>query len=103
MQRGDGADERFANGKLDGFGLDAGDAYVVTTGGGGGYGDPLERPADDVLADVRNGYVTAAAAYDAYGVVIRDGDTGPELDAERTRREREVRRDPNPVIEGTRQ
>jgi N-methylhydantoinase B/oxoprolinase/acetone carboxylase alpha subunit len=25
--------------------LDEGDSYAVETGGGGGFGDPLERPA----------------------------------------------------------
>lgn len=100
--RADGTEERFANGKLDGVRLDAGDAYVVTTGGGGGYGDPLDRPADDVLADVRNGYVTAATAHDAYGVVLRDGDAGPALDDVRTRKERDARRGQEPAIGGSR-
>jgi N-methylhydantoinase B/oxoprolinase/acetone carboxylase alpha subunit len=26
--------------------LDEGDGYTVETGGGGGFGDPLERPAE---------------------------------------------------------
>jgi N-methylhydantoinase B len=39
--------------------------------GGGGYGDPRERPAEQVLADVVGGYVSIAAAEREYGVVVR--------------------------------
>jgi N-methylhydantoinase B len=39
--------------------------------GGGGYGDPYERPAEQVLADVVSGYVSIAAAEREYGVVVR--------------------------------
>jgi len=38
--------------------------------GGGGYGDPLERPAAAVLEDVRNRIVSRAAAQDEYGLVV---------------------------------
>jgi N-methylhydantoinase B len=53
-------------------------------GGGGGYGDPRERPVALVLEDVHNGVVTAAYARENYGVAI-DPATG-ELDAGETRR-----------------
>jgi N-methylhydantoinase B len=39
--------------------------------GGGGYGDPFERPATSVLEDVRNGIVSRAAARDEYGLVVK--------------------------------
>ncbi len=39
--------------------------------GGGGYGNPFERDANLVLADVVNGYVSLDAAEREYGVVIR--------------------------------
>lgn len=39
--------------------------------GGGGYGDPRERPAEQVLADVVNGYVSLEAAEQEYGVAVR--------------------------------
>jgi N-methylhydantoinase B len=42
--------------------------------GGGGFGPPLERDPERVLADVRNGYVSAEAAREEYGVAI-DQDT----------------------------
>jgi N-methylhydantoinase B len=39
--------------------------------GGGGYGNPFQRPVDLVLNDVVNGYVSLEAAEREYGVVIR--------------------------------
>jgi N-methylhydantoinase B len=51
-------------------------------GGGGGFGDPRERAADLVAAEVRDGLVSAAAARDHYGVWVDPG-TGA-LDADRT-------------------
>ncbi len=39
--------------------------------GGGGYGHPYERLAEQVLDDVVNGYVSIAAAEQEYGVVVR--------------------------------
>lgn len=53
-----------------GFTLAAGDALHVFTGGGGGYGDALERDPARVLGDVLDGKVSAAAAAEVYGVVI---------------------------------
>src|SRR5262249_19501347 len=38
--------------------------------GGGGFGNPLERPAEQVLRDVTSGYVSVEAARRGYGVVI---------------------------------
>ena len=48
----------------------AGDAFILRSGGGGGFGSPLERPPQDVQHDVRQGYVTLKAANDYYGVVL---------------------------------
>ena len=42
----------------------------MRSGGGGGYGPPCERPAEMVAEDVRQGYVSLAAAAELYGVVI---------------------------------
>lgn len=46
------------------------DLVRLVQAGGGGHGDPLDRPADSVLADVVDGKVTPAGARDGYGVVI---------------------------------
>lgn len=50
--------------------LTAGEVLVNNTGGGGGYGDPLERDPAAVALDVRNGFVSVAAAAKEYGVVV---------------------------------
>jgi len=50
--------------------LEPGDRYLVRSGGGGGYGSPLERPIEKVQHDVAQGYVSATSAAEEYGVVI---------------------------------
>src|SRR5690348_6740007 len=47
-----------------------GDAFRIRAGGGGGYGPPWERPVEKVREDVRQGYVSLAAAAELYGVII---------------------------------
>jgi len=47
-----------------------GTVYTQYAGGGGGCTDPKERPAADVLRDVRNRKVSMEAARRDYGVVI---------------------------------
>jgi hypothetical protein len=69
-----------------GLNLVTGDVFIQEEGGGAGLGDPLERSSDQVGDDVRDGYVTRAAARSAYGVVV--GDDG-DVDAEATDRERD--------------
>src|ERR1043166_8855522 len=70
--------------------LAAGDGYRMRSGGGGGYGDPRERPAATVAEDVRQGYVSVKAAKELYGVVV-DAVTFA-VDEKGTRRLRERRR-----------
>ena len=48
----------------------AGTVYYQEAGGGGGCGDPLERPIEKVVADVKNEKVSIEAARRDYGVVI---------------------------------
>ncbi len=52
--------------------------------GGGGFGDPLKREPDAVLADVIDRHVSKRAAADLYGVILKDG----RLDAEATGKQR---------------
>jgi N-methylhydantoinase B len=55
--------------------LKAGDIFRLDTPGGGGYGDPLRRDPERVLADVREGFVSPKAAEREYGVTVkREGD-----------------------------
>jgi N-methylhydantoinase B len=60
----------FPNAKMVMANLKPGDAYLLRSGGGGGYGAPWERPAERVAEDVRQGYVTPDAAAEFYGVVV---------------------------------
>ena len=60
----------------------AGAVVSLEQSGGGGYGDPLQRPPESVLDDVRNGYVSARAAAEVYDVVIADDG---RINAEATR------------------
>jgi N-methylhydantoinase B len=50
--------------------LKPGDRYTLRSGGGGGFGSPLDRKLDDVERDVREGYVSIEAAREHYGTVI---------------------------------
>ena len=54
--------------------LKTGDAFRLRSGGGGGYGSPLDRPAADVAADAKQGYISLAAAKELYGVVLDAAD-----------------------------
>ncbi len=47
-----------------------GEVLVNNSGGGGGWGPAFERDPQAVLHDVREGYVSIAAAHTDYGVVI---------------------------------
>lgn len=59
-------------GKVSGFPLKEGDAVLMASAGGGGYGDPLERDVERVADDVREGYLDRKLALDLYGVVFAD-------------------------------
>lgn len=47
-----------------------GDKIRAIGGIGGGYGNPLDRPAEQVLEDVLDGYLTVEMAAEDFGVVI---------------------------------
>jgi len=50
--------------------LKKGDIVSIRTGGGGGWGDPLDRNPELVLRDFENGFITLEEAKNIYGVVI---------------------------------
>jgi N-methylhydantoinase B len=50
----------------------AGDIVETRTGGGGGFGNPLERDPEHVRQDVLEGYVTREGAERDYGVVLTE-------------------------------
>jgi N-methylhydantoinase B len=77
---------------LGGLELEPGEWVVGTASGGGGYGSPLEREPERVLADVLARFVSPEQAEEAYGVVLRSGAGGlPTVDHEATERERATR------------
>jgi N-methylhydantoinase B len=49
------------------------DVISIRTGGGGGWGDPLERDVALVLDDIRSGLMTKERAEAIYGVVLAEG------------------------------
>ena len=46
------------------------DVYAVYFGGGGGFGDPLERDPENLVKDVINEHVSVDEARKLYGVII---------------------------------
>lgn len=65
-----GPNEREVDALADAEPVKAGEVIRIRTTGGGGWGDPLDRPYDEVLRDVRWRKVSAAGARADYGVVI---------------------------------
>ena len=65
--------ERVLKPLSDGNKLVRGDVLRIFTGGGGGQGHPFDRPDDEVLRDVADGFVSVEAAAREYGVLIREG------------------------------
>jgi N-methylhydantoinase B len=53
-----------------GYDVKRGDFWDYWSGGGGGWGDPLEREPELVLEDVKDGYVSPEGARRDYGVVV---------------------------------
>ena len=77
-------------GKRSNIPIRRGDRVVMVGGGGGGFGDPLEREPRRVEQDVRDGYVSVESAEHDYGVVLRGAP--PTLDADATETLRAARR-----------
>ncbi len=75
LKRADQDEVVYTTGKVFSQMLKAGDTWTLRSGGGGGFGKPTEREIERVENDVRNGYVSPAAARQQYGVVI-DRSTG---------------------------
>ncbi|MGA2395330.1 MAG: hydantoinase B/oxoprolinase family protein [Candidatus Lustribacter sp.] len=68
VERADGGEYVPPNGKIGALALKAGDAFVVQAGGGGGYGDPHDRPRAAVCDDLRRGYISRESALRDYGL-----------------------------------
>src|SRR5262249_30555653 len=70
IRRGPQPETVFATGTAFSQLVKPGAAYTLRSGGGGGFGKPTDRKLEDVENDVRQGYVSIAAAKAQYGVVI---------------------------------
>jgi N-methylhydantoinase B len=68
FHRGDSAVEEVTSTTL--YRPRKGDVFQVMYSGGGGYGDPFERPAERVREDVMNGLLSLDKAKSEYGVVL---------------------------------
>jgi N-methylhydantoinase B len=68
VERADGSEFVPLNGKIGALALGAGDAFIVQAGGGGGYGDPHDRPRAAVRDDLRRGYISRESALRDYGL-----------------------------------
>ena len=84
--QGDGAGKEahetvYTTGKVFSQLLRPDDVWTLRSGGGGGFGTPLERKLGDIEDDVRNGYVSLAAAREHYGAVLDAGTLRADVDA----------------------
>ncbi|MEM4218144.1 MAG: hydantoinase B/oxoprolinase family protein, partial [Candidatus Methanomethylicaceae archaeon] len=68
--------------------LKKGEVVSLRSGGGGGWGDPLERDPERVKMDVKNEYITLEVARDVYGVVLDPNTLEIKWDATRELRQR---------------
>ena len=89
LRRADGSTQSMPS-KLAHMKAAAGDRVIVTSPCGGGYGDPLARAPDQVLADVLDGHITKEAARRDYGAVVTDDLV---LDDRATEKDRATRAD----------
>ncbi|MCZ2822858.1 MULTISPECIES: hydantoinase B/oxoprolinase family protein [unclassified Modestobacter] len=80
-----GPDEHEVDALADAEPLKAGTVVRVRTTGGGGWGDPLDRPVEEVLRDIAWHKVSVAGARDDYGVVVRDDGTADDAATEALR------------------
>jgi N-methylhydantoinase B len=55
------------------FDLAPGDVVGISTGGGGGWGDPAGRPVEEVARDVADGLLAPGEARRLYGIRVEDG------------------------------
>lgn len=70
---------------------------IVRTGGGGGWGDPLERDAALVAADAAEGLISRRAARELYGVVLQGSMALDESATQRLRNQLRSRRKARPA------
>ncbi len=83
--------EREVDALSDAVPVKAGEVIRIRTTGGGGWGDPLTRPYEEVERDLRWGKVTFAGALRDYGVVATGDKDQPLIDVATSDSERAKR------------
>ncbi|MEM7540851.1 MAG: hydantoinase B/oxoprolinase family protein [Pseudomonadota bacterium] len=96
LKRADGS-QSLIESKCDRIEVDEGDLLLFDTWGGGGWGDPLERPISDVVADVHRGLVTVAGAQN-YGVIIKGDGSADEAASVELRQDMKEMREEVPLF-----
>jgi N-methylhydantoinase B len=96
LRKGSDTPERIPS-KIDNLVVEEGDRIIFRTAGSGGWGDPYDRPADRVAADVRHDLMSAERARDDYGVVLAADGKGVDeaATAELRKRLRQERGEPS--------
>lgn len=61
--------------KTNAYRMEKGTIVTIYTGGGGGYGNPLDRDTEKVLEDYRMGYISHEHAEKEYGIVLDESGT----------------------------
>jgi len=84
--------------KCDRVHVEPGDVLHFNTWGGGGWGDPLKRPAEKVAADVARGLVSVEGAR-RYGVVCAADGRLDTAASERLRRDLAASRGPQALFD----
>ena len=69
-----------------------GDVFELTSQGGGGFGNPFERPPEQVRDDVVNGFVSVEKALEDYGVALKTRDREIVIDLDETLKCRSLRK-----------
>jgi N-methylhydantoinase B len=75
----------------------AGETLRVTTAGGGGFGNPLERQPSTVENEVVEGLLGESQAAERYGVIVRSG--AVDVEGTRVQRASMLTRPPRPLID----
>jgi N-methylhydantoinase B len=79
-----GPNERVMEGLCDKEPVRAGEVIRIQTTGGGGWGDPLDRPPERVALDVKQGKVSWVGARRDYAVVLTGDQNDPRVDVAAT-------------------
>ncbi|MFI5955424.1 hydantoinase B/oxoprolinase family protein [Cryptosporangium sp. NPDC051539] len=81
----EGPNERVVDALADAEPVRAGEVIRIRTTGGGGWGDPLERPYEEVARDLAWGKISVTGARNDYGVVVASDGTVDEAASEALR------------------